>query len=183
MRRGMTILLVIVGTTGCGIARLDGGPDAAEIPGGPVEAIGAEAIGPVTEVGTGRTLGIGWRYAIFESTDGMCTQLELSSQTSTGCGPLPLLAEGSHLGWISGGGGPDDSAVGPTPYDGVVSSDVAEVWLRTESGGRIATTLMSLAGAGLDAKAFVGVAPGDQSVTGVVAVDADGEELETFDLP
>ena len=182
MRRGATTLLLLVVMTGCGIARLDGGPDAAEIPGGPVEAIGAEAIGPVSEVGTGRTLGIGWRYAIFESNDGICTQLELSSQTNTGCGPPPLLAEGSVIGWISDGGGPDPDA-GPRPYDGVVSSDVAEVWLRTESGGRIATTLMSLAEAGIDGKAFVGFAPGDQSVTGVVAVDADGEELETFDLP
>jgi hypothetical protein len=182
MRRGMPGLLLVIGLVGCGLARVDGGPDPAEIPSGPMEAIGAEAIGPVTEVGSGRTLGIGWRYAIFESADGTCTQLELASVTSSGCGPLPLLAEGSVFGGISGGGG-SDPGVGPTPYDGVVSSDVAEVWLQTGSGGRIATTLMSLGEAGFDAKAFVGFAPEKQSVTGVVAVDAAGDVLETFDLP
>jgi hypothetical protein len=182
MRRGMPVLLLIIGLAGCGLARVDDGPDPAEIPGGPVEAIGADAIGPVTEVGSGRTLGFGWRYAIFEGADGTCTQLELASMTSSACGPLPLLAEGRVFGGISGGGGPDP-AVGPTPYDGVVSSDVAEVWLQTESGGRIATTLMSLAEAGFDANAFVGFAPDNQSVTGVVAVDAAGDVLETFDLP
>jgi hypothetical protein len=67
--------------------------------------------------------------------------------------------------------------------EGIVSAEVAEVWLVTSSGQRIETTLMPLAKAGLESKAFIGVAPEGSSLSEVLAIDDDGQEIETFDLP
>ena len=173
-------LVVAVALSACGVVRVEGQPDPAAIPAGPLEAVGAEATGPIVEIGSGRTLGVGWRYATYESADGICTQLELASYTTAGCGPLPLVAEGSVFGRAGSGGTGEPDA--PVPYDGIVSRDVAEVWLVTDSGQRLATTLMSLAEAGHDATAFVGFAPPEEAVTGAVAVDADGRVIETFNL-
>jgi hypothetical protein len=64
-----------------------------------------------------------------------------------------------------------------------VSPEVAEVWIETSTGERIETTLMSLADAGIDGKAFVGFGPENVPVISVTALDADGNVLETFDLP
>jgi hypothetical protein len=174
------LLVLAVALSACGVVRVEGQPDPAAIPDGPLEAVGAEATGPIVEIGSGRTLGVGWRYAMYESADGVCTQLELGSYTTAGCGPLPLVADGSVFGRAgSGGTGEPDS---PVPYDGIVSGDVAAVWLVTESGQRLGTTLMPLAEAGHDASAFIGFAPPGEVVTDAVAVDADGGVIETFDL-
>jgi hypothetical protein len=173
-------LVVASALAACGVVRVEGQPDSAAIPGGPLQAVGAEATGRIVEIGSGRTLGVGWRYAMYESADGICTQLELASYTTAGCGPLPLVAQESVFGRAgSGGTGEPDS---PVPYDGIVSRDVVDVWLVTESGQQLATTLMSLAEAGHDASAFVGFAPPGEAVTGAVAVDGEGQVIETFDL-
>ncbi len=148
-----------------------------------MQALSDDAVGPVTEVGSGRTLGIGWRYAIYDTADGICTQLELASLSSGTCGSLPLISEGSVFGGVGANGGPGAASESPSPVDGIVSSQVAAVWIETASGGRIAATLMPLAGAGHDATAFVGFVPAGETATGVVATDAAGELVETFDLP
>jgi len=179
-------VVLALALAGCGVMRVEGQPDPAEIPSGPLAALSDDAVGPVTEVGSGRTLGIGWRYAIYDTADGVCTQLELASVSSGSCGSLPLILEESVFGGVgSGGAGGDPGAPleSPTPIDGIVSSRVAAVWIETASAGRIAATLMPLAGAGHDATAFVGFVPAGETATGVVATDADGELLETFDLP
>ncbi len=184
MRRARLALVVLgLALAGCGIVRVEGQPDPAEIPSGPLEAMSDDAVGPVTEVGSGRTLGIGWRYAIYETADGICTQLEMANFASGSCGSLPLLSEESVFGGVGTGGDPGGTSDSPTPIDGIVSSQVAAVWIETASGARIAATLMPLAGAGHNAAAFVGFVPAGETATGVVATDADGELLETFDLP
>ena len=66
MRRPALALAVLaLGLTGCGgIVSVEGQPEAGQIPSGSLQAMGGDADGPVTEVGSGRTLGIGWRYSI-----------------------------------------------------------------------------------------------------------------------
>ncbi len=176
-RHFLTALLVGAVVSGCGLTRFED-RDSAEIPDGPLEAIGAEATGPVIELGRGQTLGTGWRYAIFESADGWCTQLEMASFTSTGCGD-PGPQEGHAFAGIGSGSSSD----GAVPFEGIVGPEVAEVWLTTPSGERIETRLMSLADTGLEGSAFVGFAPSDAGVNAAVALDAEGRELETYELP
>jgi hypothetical protein len=176
-RASLITLVVMVLIGGCAIVRVEE-LDPAEVPDGPLEDMGFEATGQITELGRGRTLGIGWRYAIFEIADGWCTQLEMASLSSTGCGDLPP-DEGTAFGSV-GSGGPSD---GLSPVEGLVSSNVSEVWITTSSGQRIETILMPLAEAGLDGKAFLGFAPPGVTPATLVAIGSDGEELETFDLP
>jgi hypothetical protein len=177
VRASLVAFLVGAFAAGCGIATVEQ-PDPAEIPEGPLEVTGPDATGPIVELGRGRTLGIGWRYAIYPSADGWCTQLELTSFSSSGCGDL-LPPEGSAFGSV-GSGAPSD---GPTPVEGIVRAAVAEVWLVASSGQRIETTLMPLTEAGLEGKAFVGFAPAASTPSSLVAIDDDGQEMETFDLP
>ncbi|MGH2402637.1 MAG: hypothetical protein ACRDE6_07980 [Candidatus Limnocylindria bacterium] len=169
------VAAVLVG--GCAIARVEE-QDPAEIPDGPLEDMGFEATGPITELGRGRTMGIGWRYAIFESADGWCTQLDMAGLSSAGCGDLPP-REGTAFGSV-GSGGPSD---GLSPVEGIVSSNVSEVWITASTGQRIETILMPLAEARLDGKAFLGFAPAGVTPDTVVAIGSDGQELEAFDLP
>ncbi len=70
-----------------------------------------------------------------------------------------------------------------SPVDGIVSDDIAEVWVEISTGQRLATSLMSLGQAGLDGSAFVGFVPAGSTARNVVALDAGGNELETFHLP
>ena len=67
---------------------------------------------------------------------------------------------------------------GDPPFQGV-----AEVWIETSTGARFETTLMSLAEAGLDDKAFVGFGPANDPIISVTALDADGNLLGTFEAP
>jgi hypothetical protein len=177
VRLFIRVLVVGAVVSGCGLARVED-RDPVEIPDGPLEAVGAEAIGPVVELGRGRSLGTGWRYAIFESADGWCTQLEMASFASTGCGD-PAAQDGHAFAGIGSGSAGD----GAVSFEGIVGPEVAEVWLTTPSGQRIETRLMSLDDAGLEGSAFVGFAPPDAGVAAAVALDADGRELETYDLP
>jgi hypothetical protein len=174
--RGIRLLGLAVALAGCGLVR-DVDLEPAAIPDGPLEALGAEASGPVIELGSGRTLGVGWRYSIYQSGEGWCTQLERASASSSSCGDLaPLDTAFGGVGFS----GPSD---GPAPVEGIVSNEVAEVWLEDSTGERFETTVMSLAAAGLDRKAFVGFGPENVPLVSVTALNADGDVLETFDLP
>ena len=182
-RRTLAIPLLVLALGGCAIVQVGGQPDPAAIPTGPLHATGGDAVGPVTEVGRGRTLGIGWRYAVYDTADGLCTQLEVANMTSAGCSAGPLMPEGTVFGMVGSSGDVGGASESPTPVDGIVSSQAAAVWIMTGSGARLATTLMPLAGAGHDAKAFVGFVPAGARAVGVVASDAAGEVLETYQLP
>ena len=174
--RRVLLLALLIALAECALVR-DVEPDPAAIPAGPLEALGGEATGPIIELGSGRTLGVGWRYSIYESDEGWCTQLETGTVTSTSCGPL---APGDS---VFGGVGFSGASDGPAPIEGIVSAEVAEVWIEHSTGERFETTLMSLAAAGLDHKAFVGFGPENVPVISVTALDADGNVLETYDLP
>ena len=175
--RYLPLLALAVAVSGCALVR-EVDPDPAAIPDGPLEALGADATGPVIELGSGRTFGVGWRYSIYESDDGWCTQLETTSVTSSGCGPIA--PTDSAFGGIGFSG---DSPDGPAPIEGMLSAEVAEVWIEVSTGERIETRIMSLADAGLDGSAFVGFAPKNIPVRSVAALDVDGNVLETWEAP
>jgi hypothetical protein len=158
---------------GCQIVQVST-PDPAEIPSGSLEAGGPAAIGPVIELGSGISAGVGWRYATFESDDGWCTQLEMQAVTETGCGQI-LPEEGAAFGTVSHSG--------PVVH-GVVTAETATVWLIAEDGSRVAfATLMPLEDAGLEGQGFVGIAAAGTNLTHVMALKLNGEVLETYELP
>jgi len=149
------------------------------VPTGPLEAAGGDATGPVVELGTGQNLGLGWRYAIYPSADGWCTQLEMVEVTSEGCGDL-LPADDRAFGSV---GRRDPLTGGVTPVEGIVTAETVTVSLVNEGGFRMPATLMPLDEAGLDGQAFLAFVPPDVTISHVQAVAFSGEVLETYELP
>ena len=174
MRLHAVILALAVGIiAGCDIVAVDS-PDPATIPSGSIEPQGGTATGPAVEVGSGVNSGIGWRYVVFPSEDGWCTQLETVAVTTAACGDV-LPEEGRAFGGV----GHHERIV-----DGIVTEETATVWLVADGHTRIVpATLMSLEGAGIEGQAFVGIAPADTNVTHVQAYKLNGEVLETYELP
>ncbi len=154
--------------------------DPAVIPSGPPQAGGADPTGPIVELASGRVSGIGWRYLIYESADGLCTQFETGDLTTTGCGD-PLPEEGSTFGAVAHGG---VDSPGLRPIEGMVTDEVATVWLVGEDDGtHVPAKLMPLDEAGLEGQAFIGFIPEGATVTHLQAVKLNGEILETYELP
>lgn len=153
-------------------------PDPAAIPTGPLPSP-SDATGPVVELGSNVMEGRGWRYLIYPSGDGWCLMIETVGVSSAGCGDL-LPAEGEVFGtWGTGtvlGGG-------VTAIDGIVSDDVATVWLILENGARAPAQMFPLDEAGLSGTAFLRLVPADVAVTHLQAVAMSGEILETIELP
>jgi len=155
-------------------------PNRSAIPSGSIVPHGADATGPAVELGSGRAFGIGWRYAIYPSGDEWCTQFETVGVATSGCGDL-LPEEGRAFGSV--GRLAPDSGI-PGPVEGVVSEEVATVWLVDgETGGRVPAILMQLDDAGLEGSAFVGFTPEGMTITHLQAVKRSGEIVETFELP
>jgi hypothetical protein len=172
------ILLAVA--SACDVANVET-PDPAAIPSGEPVAIGAEATGPVTELASGQDFDLGWRYVIYESADGWCTELQMVEVTSTGCGPDPLPAEGEHIGAVSVD---EPLANGATPVTGIVSEEIVTVIIVDEVHGRLpALTLVPLDDAGLEGQAFVAFFPSEGTPTHVQAVALSGEILQTYEVP
>ena len=170
--RGGLLVLAVGVLTGCQIFEVEP-PDPASIPAGSIEPEGGTATGPAVEVGSGVSSGIGWRYAVFPSADGWCTQLETVAVMSAGCGDV-LPEAGKAFGSVSHSG---------SIVDGIVTEETATVFLIINGLGRTPATLMSLEDAGLEGQAFVGIAAADANVTHVQAVKFNGDVLETYELP
>lgn len=155
-------------------------PDPAMVPSGEPTAQGADATGPITVVGSGVAFERGWRYAVYESADGLCTQLELAEVIAAGCGDL-LPAEGDAIGSVSVG---EPLERGVMPIHGIVSDEIFTVWIIDEgTGARFPATLMPLDDAGLDGQGFVGFTPAEMTPTHLQALARSGEILETYELP
>jgi hypothetical protein len=167
---------VLIGA-GCTVAVVET-PDPAAIPSGEPVAEGAQATGPITVLGSGQMLGLGWRYAMYESADGWCTQLEMVELTATGCGD-PLPAGGDHIGGVSVG----NLSGGVTTIDGIVTEEIFTVWIVDQNVGRIPATLLPLDEAGLEGQAFVAFMPADTTPTHVQALALSGEVLDTYEVP
>ena len=175
MRRGLAAVTLIA-LTGCGLLQVEQA-DPRDIPAGRPEAISGapEPIGPMAEVGRGRSLGFGWRYVVYESAEGVCTQLELATAGGSGCGSI-LPPAGEVFGSVGSG----SSSSGPTTVEGMVTEEVASVRVHLVGGGGVDVVMMSLEPAGLSGKAFVGIAPPGSEVESITALDDDGEVIETF---
>jgi hypothetical protein len=173
--RGAAALALVASLLGCTVAPV-ASVDPAAVPASSLVPRGDEpATGPIVELGSGTTLGVGWRYSIYESASGWCRQLETASATSVGCGD-PLPTDDAAFGGV---GSSEDG-----PVEGIVSEETITVWLVDgRSGGRVPAMTLSLEETGLAAKAFVGFAPDDIEVSHLQAVAANGEILETFELP
>jgi hypothetical protein len=175
----MRAFLAVLGgllLSGCWIASADR-PDPAAIPTGPPTAMRPPAQGPVIVVGTGRSEGVGWRYSIYESARGTCTQLELVDVASTGCGDL-LPVEGGAFGSVG------TSAAGTSAryVEGIVSDEVADLFVEMANGERQLVALMSLEPAGHEEQAFVAFIPAGATPDHLVAEDAEGMQLGTFEI-
>jgi hypothetical protein len=169
--------LMAVVLAACQIVQVET-PDPAAVPSGSLVARGAEATGPIVEVGSGQASGIGWRYVVYPSADGLCVQLETSQPASASCG-VQLPAEGSAFGSVGAGDAGTLQAV-----DGLVAEDIATVWvIEADSGRRFPAILMPLDDAELEGQAFVGFVPEDMEATHLQALRLSGEIVETYELP
>jgi hypothetical protein len=169
---GLLAPLAVGLLAGCDLVAVDS-PDPAAIPSGSIQPEAGVATGPAVEVGSGVASGIGWRFAVFPSEDGWCTQLETVAVTTTGCGDLEPAA-GQAFGSVGESG---------RIVDGIVTEEAATVWVIADGGGRLPATLMPLDEAGLEGLAFVGILPADAVPTHVMAVKFNGDVLETYELP
>jgi hypothetical protein len=174
----------LVAVSACTPTTVVTSPDPAAVPSGEPTAHGPEATGPITVVGSGAAgeqgSEQGWRYVIYESADGLCTQLELAEVITTGCGD-PLPAEGAAMGAVT-----VDQALesGITPVHGIASDEIFTVWIIDEQTGlRFPATLMPLDDAGLEGQAFLGMLPAELTPTHVQALARNGDVLQTVELP
>jgi hypothetical protein len=171
-------MALAVGLAGCTVTRVET-PDPAAVPDGPLEAHVGDATGPVVELGSGTIAGLGWRYSIYPSEDGLCTQLETAEVTAGGCGDL-LPAEDKAFGSV---GRSESFTGGVTAVEGIVTDETVTVSLVNESGFRMPAQLMPLDDAGLDGQAFLAFVPPDVVISHVQAIALSGEVLETYELP
>ena len=171
--------ILLIALAACTVTRVEETNPAA-IPSGEPTALGGEPTGPVTLLGSGETFGLGWRYVIYESADGWCTELQMNERTSTSCGP-DLEPQGDDT--IGSAGALDPLESGITPVEGVVTDDIVTVWIIDEERGRIPATLMPLDDAGLEGQAFLGFMPADGTPTHIQALAMSGEILQTYELP
>jgi len=172
-------VIALATVSACDVAQVETQEPEVDLSGEPT-AIGGEPTGPVTALGSGVAFDQDWRYVIYESADGWCTELQMEEVTSTGCGPDAAPAEGEHLG---SAGALEPLENGATPVEGVVSDEVVTVWIVDELVGRVPATLMPREDAGLTGQAFVGFMPPDGTPTHIQAVAISGEILATFELP
>ena len=179
--RAVTVVAaLVIALTACDVASVET-PDPAAVPSGEPVAIGGEATGPVTLVGEGQSSGLGWRYVLYETAEGRCTELQLAERTATGCGSDLLPPEGDAFGSVNVG---DPLANGLTPVDGIVSGEIFTVWVIEErTSNRFPAALYPLDEAGLEGQAFIGFAPAGMTPTHIQALANSGEILQTYEVP
>ena len=171
--------ILLVALAACTLTRVEE-TDPAAVPSGEPVAQGGEPTGPVTLLGSGGPSELGWRYILYESADGWCTELQMAERTSTSCGPDLLPADGDSIG---SAGALDSLESGITPVEGVVTNDIVTVWIIDEERGRVRAPLMPLDDAGLEGQAFLGFTPADWTPTHIQALAMSGEILQTYELP
>lgn len=170
--RAAAALLALALVAGCATWQA---PDPGQIPAGPIEPFSEmdEPVGPLVELGSGRTQGIGWRYAVYRSATGICLIGESPATGWSGCteepGDLALPMTGAA------------SSEHATFVDGLASDEVEAVVVELADGRRIPATLWSLAAIDADGQAFLAVVRAPAEARRVVALDAAGNEIGTAD--
>jgi hypothetical protein len=174
--RSVLLVVAVVLLAGCqpGPVEETPTPDPAAIPSGSPQAIGATATGPIVELGSGVLSGLGWRYLVYPSDLGWCTQLDTAAATQTDCRGVDP-DEGNAFGTVNRNG---------RVVHGIATPDATTVWLVVGNTPTIPAFLMPLSEAGVEGGvAFVGIAPTGTEVTHVMAVKFNGEVLGTLELP
>ena len=171
--------ILLVALAACTVTRVEE-TDPAAVPSGEPVAQGGEPTGPVTLLGSGGPSELGWRYIIYESADGWCTELQMAERTSTSCGPDLLPADGDSIG---SAGALDPLESGITPVEGVVTNDIVTVWIVDEERGPSpgpahAARRRRPGGPGLPRLHAAGRTP-----THILALAMSGEILQTYELP
>jgi hypothetical protein len=136
--------------------------------------MGATPTGPVVELGSEVTAGLGWRYLAYPSDERLCIQFETAASIEAACG-LATPDEGEAFGsWYR---------LGRAVY-GIATADAATVWLVVNNTPAVPAVLMPLTDVGVeDAVAFVAVLPTGTEASHVMAVRMNGEVLGTQELP
>ncbi|CAN5823785.1 hypothetical protein BH20CHL8_BH20CHL8_00990 [soil metagenome] len=176
--RRLVAAAAVAALAGCSGVAPDGTPGASPSSDPFLEPRETDATGPLVDLGAGESFETGWRYAIYPREAGWCTQLEVTGAVTSRCEDL-LPSGDETFGSI---GRETSDITGATVFDGVVTEDVATVWLVFGPTARIPATLMALEGAGPDGQAFVGVVPASQTLTHMQALALNGQVLETLDL-
>ncbi len=140
---------------------------------------GADATGPIDELGAGSGSGGSWRFGIYPTGDGWCLQLAVDDVVSARCDDL-VPEDGKAFGSV---GVRTSEATGVTSVDGIVTEEVATVWLIGENQGRLPALLIPLTDWEVAGQAFLGSAPAGMRLTHVMAVAWNGAVLETYELP
>ena len=148
--------------------------DPAVMPSRSPQVIGGTATGPVVELGSAVTAGIGWRLLAYPRDERLCTQLDTAAAVESACGVLAP-DEGEAFGSVNRSG---------RLIHGIATADAATVWLVVNNTPAVPAVLMPLAEVGLDgAIAFVAVLPTGTEASHVMAVRMNGEVLGTRELP
>lgn len=179
MRRSPWLMAVALALAGCSVGETTPAPTSAPIPAGDPfeEPQGDPASGPVVEVGDGSAFETPWRYAMYPADEGWCVQIDTGDAVDARCDDV-LPAEGEVLGSI---GVRTVEGTGATVVDVIAITEVATVWLVTGPAGRVPAVGMPPPDE-IDGQAWVGVLPGDLTLTHVQAVGFNGQVLETVDL-
>lgn len=141
------------------------------------------AIGSVVEVARGHADGREFRFTVYRSEhpSDVCIEFEWSSSAGAMCGSLP--GEGPTGGSFGGGAWGGGSPTLAHEVFGMVASDVAEVWIETDSGGRARAQLVPLAPAEIDALLFFAFLTSEVNPSAMVALDASGNEVDRLEPP
>lgn len=166
-----TVGLAVIGAVLAGCTLLQ--PQVRPVP-GVDPAMENAPIGPTLELGRGESLGMRWRYLVWESRLGTCTSIDFGEGGGSSCGGEIGAQPGGAAVRLSGMG----SGTGmPTTIEGFATDDVTAVVIVTDDGERVPATLVSLAPAGAVGQAFIAIVPADRSPSRVVGLDANGVEI------
>ena len=149
-------------------------PDPAVVPSRSPQVMGGTPTGPVVELGSQVTAGLGWRFLAYPSDGGLCIQFETAAAVEAACG-LVTPDDDEALGSVYRSG---------RAIYGIATADAATVWLVVNNTPAVPAVLMPLTDVGLDgAVAFVAVLPTGTEASHVMAVRMNGEVLGTQELP
>lgn len=141
---------------------------------------GLEVAGPLTVIGEAESGGIGWRYLMYESADGLsCTQLDTPESGGAGCDEM---AKGSVFRLFTYG---LDITQGDDQYEaahGVVAPEVETVQAELADGSFQDLELMPTSAAGVEGNAFVLIHLSDARPRAIIAYGEDGAQLEKRNL-
>lgn len=149
-------------------------PDPAVVPSRSPQVMGGTPTGPVVELGSEVTAGLGWRYLAYPSDGRLCIQFETAAAVESACG-LISPDQDEALGSVHRSG---------RAIYGIATADAATVWLVVNNTPAVPAVLMPMSEVGLEgAMAFVAVLPTGTEASHVMAVRMNGEVLGTQELP